>query len=235
MRKEEIKKFYQTYRLYIFPAIVAVSSLILIIFVIYPQVVSLITNQKNTSELQNRHKSLEVKAQVLENLNSEDLSKKLDLSLSSYPDNTDFGTVIGLIQSLTSESGFNATSITIGTNINKVANAQSYPIKLSITGPRSLFNILISNIEKSTRLIRISGIEITNSLDQQTVNATLSLDVLYAPIPSSFGNIDSPVPDLSEKDEALLASLAKSFNENVSISNLGNVTLPPRGKANPFE
>ena len=233
MRREEILKFYLSYRLYIFPAIVAFSSLILIIFVIYPQIMSLLTNQKNISDLINRSKDLEVKAQALESLNGEDLSRKVEYALSSYPDNLDFGNVIGLIQNLTTQSGFSAISISIGSSSTKLPNSQSYGIKLDVAGPKSLFSILLTNIERSIRLIRISSVEVTNSQNQQSVNASLSLDILYSPLPGSFGNIDSPLPQLTDKDEQLLATLAK--NTTPTISSSTNVVLPPRGKANPFE
>ena len=233
MRKEEIVKFYLAYRLYIFPVIVTLASLILIIFVIYPQIVALFTNQKNVSDLISRSKNLEVKAQELDSIDQQDLSKKVEYALSSYPDNPDFGNVIGLIQNITNKSGFVATSIVIGINGNKGSNAQNYNIRLDVTGPKSLLNILFTNIERSTRLIRISSIEVANSQDQQTVNASLGLDILYSPVPNSFGNIDSPLPKLTDADEQLLSILAKNTTPNLSTAT--NVILPQRGKSNPFE
>lgn len=233
MKKENIIKFYFSYRLYLFPAIVAVSSLILIVFVIYPQVIALITNQKNVSDLISRSKSLEVKAQELESIDEEDLSRKVDYVFSSYPESADFGSVIGLIQTIVSQSGFVATSISVGTSVNKLPNAQSYSIKLDITGPKSLLNILLSNIEKSARLIRVSSIEVTNSQNQQSVTVALNLDILYSPVPTSFGSVDSPLPQLTQKDEQILSILAKNAPSVIPSST--NVILPPRGKANPFE
>ena len=67
MKKEDLQKFYLTYRLYIFPVVVAFSCLVLIILVIYPETVKLIINQKTQEEVLNKHKFLEVKAQTLAN------------------------------------------------------------------------------------------------------------------------------------------------------------------------
>lgn len=233
MKKEAIAKFYLSYRLYIFPAIVAFSSLILIVFVIFPQIIVLISNQKDEGKLRNRSKVLEVKAQTLESYNAQDISNKLNYALSSYPDGKDFGNVVGLIQNISSQSGFSATSISIGTSVNKLPNTQSYSLKLDISGPKSLFYILLSNIEKSSRLMRVSNIEVTNFQDKQTVNASLSLDILFAPLPNNSGNTDSPLPEISQKDQELLAKLAS--NAVSSIPSATNTILPPRGKANPFE
>ncbi len=232
MKKEEVVKFYLRYRLYIFPAIVAISSLILIIFVIFPQIGKLITNQKTEGILVDKSKLLEVKAQTLDSYDGLDLSNKASYTLASYPQDRDFGNAIGLIQNLTTQSGFSIITMALGTSINKIANSQSYSIQLDLVGPKNLISTLLTNIESSTRLIRVGSIEITNTVNQQVVNIALNLDVLYAPIPNSFGSIDSTLPELSQKDQQLLTTLAKNVTP---ISTSTNAQLPSRGKANPFE
>lgn len=233
MKKEAIIKFYTTYRIFIFPAIVALSSLILIVSVIIPQFLALLTNQKNASDLLARSKSLEVKAQTLETFDSSDLERKLNYALSSLPEDKDFATVLGLIQNLAVQSGFSVTSISLGSSAAKLANAQSYSIRLDVVGAKSLLDILFSNLEGSTRLMKVSNIDLTNSPNQQAVNASITLDILYSPLPTNFGSIDSPLPEVSDKDEQLISKLAKSTAP--SLSSPTNISLPPRGRANPFE
>mgnify|MGYP001558324875 CR=1 FL=1 len=232
MKKETVIKFYLTYRLYLFPVAIAISSLILIFLIIIPQLGKLISNQKAEKALVNNLKFLEVKAQTLDSYDSNDLSNKVSYVLASFPQDKDFGNVIGLIQNLTIQSGFSLTTMTISTATNKTANAQSYSIELEVVGPKNLISILLSNIERSTRLMRVGSIEIRNTISQQTVNISLSLDVLFAPTPASFGSIDSTLPDLSQKDQELLTTLAKNFTP---VFTSENVSLPSRGKANPFE
>lgn len=233
MKKEAIIKFYTTYRIFIFPAIVALSSLILIVFVILPQFMALLTNQKNAADLRERSKSLEVKAQTLETYDLSDLQRKVGYALSSLPEDKDFATVLGLIQNLTAQSGFSVTSISLGSSTAKLTNAQSYSIKLDVVGAKSLLEALFSNLEGSTRLMKVSNIELSNSPNQQSVNASIALDILYSPLPTNFGSVDSPLPEVSEKDEQLIATLAK--NAAPALTSPANVSLPPRGRANPFE
>ena len=233
MKKELIIKFYIQYRLYIFPAIVALSSLILITFIILPQISKLITDQKKEGDLISKQHFLEVKAQTLENFNAQDLSNKVDYALFSYPSDKDFGTVIGLVQRVTQESGFTLTSISLGNQASKYANSQSYAIKLDTTGPKKLLPILFSNIETSPRLMRIGNIDISSTPDLQAVVVSMNIDVLYSPAPVSFGSIDSPLPEISQKDEDLIAKLAR-INPVASQPSSALLTLP-RGKANPFE
>ena len=114
MKKEEIIQIYQKYRLYIFPAIVALSSLTLIIFVIYPQTVKLFTNQKAGEEFFNKSEILASKVQALESYDKQDLSRKLNAALSSYPSDKDFVSAMGLLQNIATGAGFSTVSMSLG-------------------------------------------------------------------------------------------------------------------------
>ena len=240
MNKEFIIRFYQRYRLYIFPFIVAVSSLILIIFVLLPQISSILSGQKSEKDLLSKASVLDVKAEELEGYDSSDLSQKVSYALSAFPSEKDFGNVIGLIQGLTSSVGFNVTSIQLGSSGGKTSNAQSYSVAVSLSGPKNLISTLFSTIEASPRLMKVSLIDITTNVSGESVDISLNIDVLYSPVPNNFGSVDSPLPKLSSDDEELLAKLASNpaFAASVAtVSNTSpdNIQLPPRGKANPFE
>lgn len=231
MRKEQISKFYQTYKLYIFPLVVAFSSLILIIFVIYPQAVKLITDQKVEAETASKSQFLEVKAQELEEYDPADLNEKVDYVLSAYPTDKDFVSAMGILHSLITKSGFNVISMTLGSAV-AATNVQSYNLKVEIIGPQTLFPVLLTNIENSPRLMRVSNIQTTIGGSQGSA-VSLNIDVLYAAAPSGFGSVDSPLPQLSEKDEEIITKLARS---TTPVSSTQTPVIPgPRGKENPFE
>lgn len=230
MKKEELLKFYGSYKIFIFPAVVAFCSLILIILVIYPQIIKLLGNQKDLGELMNKSSFLASKVSALESLDGEDLSKKVSYALFSYPQDKDFGYVIGLLQNISSESGFNVISISLS---DSAKGGQSYSVKMELTGPASLLPILTSNIENSARLMRVVSLETSNK-DINTVSVSASVDVLYSSLPKSFGSEDSPLPTLSEGDQQLLTKLAKSAPVGTTTTQT-SVTNIPKGKDNPFE
>lgn len=232
MNKEIIIKLYQKYRLYIFPGVVALSSLFLIVFVIYPQTVKLISNQQATGDLMNKSKFLEAKVSALENYNEEDLSRKVKLSLSSFPAERDFGNVIELLQQLVRQSGFSIASITLGNTSNKLANSESFEIKLEINGTRALLPFLLDSLEKSPRLMRISNIEASSNQNSGVLEAALGIEVLYSSLPQNFGSIDSPLPEFSQKDEELVVALARSVG---SILPSATMSAGLRGRQDPFE
>lgn len=228
MKKDPFES-YQKYKLYIFPAVVALSSLVLIVFVIYPQIIKLISGHKDEGIIFNKSKFLETKAQTLESLNSADLSRKVNFVLNSYPTEKDFVSVMGLLQSITAQSGFSLVSMSLESGASD-AKIQSYTIKLDISGSRSLLPILLGNIENSPRLMRISSVETVSggSLDAATIS--LAVDVLFSSAPKEFGAVDAVLPELSQQDEEAVARLARGGSQS------GQSTLTgPRGKANPFE
>lgn len=232
MKKESLIKFYQSHRLYIFPAVVALSSLFLILFAIYPQTVKLIENQKKTEELIAKSEFLETKVTALESYDSEDLSRKVGLALAAFPSEKDFGSILGLMLQQTARSGFNINSFSLSNIGGKLGNSDSFDVKLEIKGSRDLFQAFINDIENSSRIVRINSIDISVTQASQTVDASLVLGVLYSQLPSSFGTVDAPLPQISQKDEEQLVALVKA-SEAVPVQEA--VQFSPRGKSNPFE
>ncbi len=238
MKKDEIIKLYQAQRLYIFPSLVALASLILIILVIYPQTIKLITNQKVKGEIFNKSQFLEAKAQSLESYDPTDLNRQVNFAVGSYPTDRDFVSALALLQSLTLQSGFSITSMSLENASSKGQNAQSqsYNIKIDILGPSPLLPTLFSKIENSPRLMRVSSVELTSGKDSQGAAVSLTVEVLYSSAAGGLGSNDSPLPQLSQKDEEVIAKLAKLGPPVRSQQTTAqSVQLGPRGKANPFE
>lgn len=231
MKKDTIIKFYSDFKLYIFPAIVSLSSLFLIVFAIYPQTVKLINNQKSADNLISKSKFLETKVTALESINEQDLSQKVAFALASLPSEKDFGNIFELLQQIVSGSGFSISSITLSSGGSKMSSADSYEVKLEIKGTKVMFPILLSNLENSSRLVRINNIDLASRQVAEGLDASLVLEVLYAPVPTNFGTADSPLPELSQTDEELLAKLSAGR----SVTQTGDQSLSPRGKSNPFE
>lgn len=231
MKKETIIQLYFRYRLYIFPAIVALSSLFLIIFAIYPQTAKLIENQRIAGDLTNKSQFLATKVAALESLNGEDLSQKVRIALDAFPADNDYGNILGLLQGLAVQSGFTVSSISLGNTSGKLGNANSFELKLEIKGPRNLFQSFLMNLEDSPRIMRVSSIDISSSQVSEILDAAVVVEILYSPAPQSFGTVDSPLPSLSQKDEELLVALSKS----TLVASPSAVQPSQRGKANPFE
>lgn len=234
MKKENLSKFYSVYRSQIFSAIVAISSLFLLVFVIYPQTVKLISNQQAMGDLNKKSQLLETKVTALENYNGEDVSRKLGIALATLPADKDFGNILGLLQHLTSQLGFSISSITFsGSGGSKVGNLGSVGVKMDIKGAKAMVQTLLNNLESSPRLIRVSNIDIAPSRqNSQATEVSLVVEALYSQLPQNVGGVDSPLPVFSQKDEELISKLESSSAE---VSSSSSAVPSTRGKSNPFE
>lgn len=229
MKKEQIVKFYQMYRLYIFPSIVAVSSIFLIIFAIYPQTVKVMTNQKSQGELDEKVKFLESKVSALESYAAEDLSQKVTAALNAYPPEKDYAAILGLLQQLAAGSGFTINSVSLGNTLSE-SGAEGFSVKIDLSGSKSFLNTLFANLENSPRILRISSIDASAGKTSGIISVSLNLDVPYSAIPQNAGTTDAPLPELSQKENEILEQLAK-----ISVQLPKSVSSSTRGKSNPFE
>ncbi|EKD85367.1 MAG: hypothetical protein ACD_38C00036G0004 [uncultured bacterium] len=230
--KKEISKFYQTYKLFIFPSAVALSSLFLIAFAIIPQTIKLMDNQKAAQEYMNKSNLLEAKAQTLEDYNGEDLSQKIQIVMGALPEDKDFGSILGILQQATAESGYIISSISFG-HAGKLGNAESYEVRLTVKGAKDLLKLLINNLENAPRLVRINSMDVGSVQSAGGADISLILEVLYSRLPSALGSIDSALPSLTQKDEEVLNTLERISQKAPTTSS--SFVQSPRGKTNPFE
>lgn len=242
MKKATILDFYTTYKLYIFPLVVILSSLFLIVFIIYPQTVKLINGEALKEDIRNKSKFLESKAVALEAFDSEDLSHKVGVALSIYPVDKDFGNLLGLLQELAIKSGFSITTISFASQTGKTGTANSYGVKFEVKGSKILISNLINSIEAAPRIIRVEKVDVASRAGSRTADVSLDLKVLFSELPKAFGSADSPVPELNNEDLTFLASLErkKSVEDlppipSTSSGILAPTAISPRGKVNPFE
>lgn len=234
MKKEDLIKFYSTHRAQIFPVIVALASLFLIIFVIYPQIIKLVDNQNALRDLNKRSQFLETKVIALEGYDGEDLSSKVGIILTTLPADKDFGNVLGLLQQLTIQSGFSADAISFSNAASKVANLSNFEVKLDIRGSKTSFQTLLDNLEGSPRLVRVNSIDASSKGNSQLFESTLGVEALYAQLPKDFGGVDSPLPELSQKDKELILRL-EELGQMTYAPSSSSAIESPRGKSNPFE
>lgn len=234
MKKENFAKFYQTYKLYIFPAVVALSSLFLILFVIYPQTVKLIGGQRTSKELMTKSKFIETKVLALESFDTEDLSRKVSYALNTLPSEKDFVNIVGLLQQLAGQTGFSISSISLGSSANKLSNIDSYDAKMEMKGTKILLAVFIDKLENFVRLMKIKRIDVSSGNSSQSGDISLVVEVFFSDLPKTLGTEDSPLPELTQKDQEFLATMGQVSEETAGLIS-PPAPLSPRGKANPFE
>lgn len=228
MTKEKLVFIYQRYKLIIFPVVIALSCLILIVFVMIPQLSKFFKNSQIETDFKAKSDFLDTKVEALESLDEKDLQKKVKDVVASFPQEKDFITLITLLQKITSENGFSMTSLSFGGG--GVSKEQGYGITVEVVGPKGIFARLLNNIETSPRLMRVDRIEISSGKAGDAISANLAIAALFAPLPGNLGSVDSPLPPISKGEEELMAKLAGG--QEITLT---TVDLSSTGKSNPFE
>ena len=197
------------------------------------QTCALPISQEVVGSLSNKAKFLETKAQTLQGYDEEDLSSVVNSILNAYPADKDYANVLFNLQAIAAKSGFVITTFALSESESSTKVAQSYSLGLNVSGPRVLFSSFLDEIENSSRIMRVDGLELSTTIDPSTIDASLSIVALYSPAPSSYGAVDSPVPELSSKDQEIIAKL--SANSFTQASSGQDEVVVPTGKSNPFE
>lgn len=234
MKKNELNKFYNQYKLYLFPIVTTIGSLILVIF-IFNQVSGWLGGAQNQAVLLSRFKILDAKAVELQSLDEVDLSQKLKLALSVFPEDKDFANIIGLLQEIAYQKGFTIASLQVGQG-REEQGSSGFNVRLELSGNKAALGDLLKGVENASRLMRVNSLDLSIS-SGDNINTMLTINVLYAPIPKTIGSVDAPLPVLSAKDQQVLATLASQVGlpQVTGPSQPPITTLPPRGKENPFQ
>lgn len=233
MKKEEIVKFYEKFKLIIFPSVIALLSLMLIGLVIYPQTTRLLENQKKSAELKQKAEFLENKTKELQNYNEEQLISEVKVALTSFPAEKDYMESLGILQNIISQAGFTTETVSLAGSAQNPADYKNFNLNIAVLGPTQNLQTLLKNLEGSYRLMRLTSLETSAAKDKQSA-ASLGIEVLYSEAPAGYGSVDSPLPKFSEKDQEILSRL--STIGTVKPPEASTSSLPgSKGKANPFE
>ena len=244
MNKEALQKLYSRNRIIIFPALVGLAGLSLIVLVIIPQIIGYLKSQDDAKKTQSRLEILEVKAAELSNLPEEELKQKLQFAVTALPTTKDYTSVIGLIQRLSVESGVTLESVNLDTSKSaSLTDVNSFAVNVEIASSKISLDEFLKRIEDGPVLMKIGRIEVNLAGSDDSVTASVLIDVFFSPTPKNLGSVETPLPKLSEEEQQLVLELeSKVALVPVSIlTPTGEITeqppanILPRGKANPFE
>lgn len=230
-----MKALIKKYKDLIYPVAVGVGSLILIVFVITPQLKGILEGRQTIQQTRDRINILEVKAVELEDLNEAELSTNLSLALYALPTDKDFNAIIGVFKELAASSGMSLVSL----HSNSLTDAeQGFVVKAEVVGPTPLLGQFLEIIEKSPRIMRMRLIDASTTGGANLASASVSVTVYFAAAPSSLGAAEAVLPELTDKDQQILAGLSKTIGTVTTTATSAPAAptiFKPEGKANPFE
>lgn len=224
-----VKVFYDQYKIFIYPLLVGLSSLFLILFLILPQIKGFLSGRENLQEAKENLKILTAKAEDLAAINEDTLRQKLGVALAALPPEKDFAQVLGVLQDVAQVSGVSLTSIQVG-QAQAASAGGSISVKAEVVGSKFVLAAFLRNVETASRVMKVGGVELAFSRTQDSADASILVDVFFAPTPQALGAVTESLPQITTEDEAIISSLSKA-----PVSTFSAVPSPTRGKSNPFE
>ncbi|MFH0937167.1 MAG: type 4a pilus biogenesis protein PilO [Candidatus Daviesbacteria bacterium] len=227
------KEFYIKYKFIIWPALVAVSEIILLVFVIIPQLMSYLNVRNQISEVRNRAHSLNVKASELQEFDAEGAEKDLQVVFTILPADQDVPQAMAFLQALIANNGLQLKNTAF---VGGGQSKNSYQLRVVIDGQINALRNFLLQLQEAPRIYQIESLSVQFQRSEGAIEAEMPLSVFYEPAPSKIGSLDQPIPKLGDEELKLLAKLYSiAPPADVLPVDESTASALPLGKSDPFQ
>jgi Tfp pilus assembly protein PilO len=247
---EELKTKYLAYKHIILPIMVGVSSLIIVLLVLIPQISSYLQINGTIADNTQKLGVLQAKAQDLSSIDEQAYQKNLQTVYQLLPTDKSIPEILIVLQTLLNRSGLSLENIKLTISNDetstKTKKKQELPVSISVRGAKSSLQRFLTDLQNSPRLMRVDSISATSSKGTtavEIIDADIMIEAYYEPPVTSIGAVDQPLPKLTQEEQKLLQSLGSRLiiNTNTPVGSTSAVPIgsssafPRTGRTNPFE
>jgi Tfp pilus assembly protein PilO len=216
-----LKLIFNKNRIYIFPIVVVLISIILFFQFIIPQFKGLMSIIKDSNEISSQLKIQKANATVLSNISEEVLASQLTTLNLALPASKDFIGILNSIYSSAQKTGVSLGSFSFDVgDLSKTETGKEFPVaKLSIpvkSGVKEINNF-VGLISETFPLSEINLIKMGNT------SSVVNLSFFYKPVDESGYKVNARVKPISQKALDLINQLdefgsAPAFSETPTPS-----------------
>lgn len=231
MDHTEIKKVVAKYKPVVMPVTVAISSLIITVLLIIPQLLSFFTTQDEIRQVYQRAEILEAKANELESSDALKAQASLQAVKSIMPQDPDIPTAVVILSDLASKSSLLLDGISYLPPGE--ANKTSFRLSVRVSGSLNNIRAFILSLKDASRIFQVETISM-RTLPSNRVEAEIPVAVYFGPV-TVHRTAESIVPTLTSEEQNLLSkieNLAKVQPSTASSTLDSSITT---GRPNPFE
>lgn len=224
-----------------------ISSVAIILFVIFLSIQLLMPNIQKINEILNQREELkqklsklQKKEKILSSLDQQYYKENFPKLSLSLPETKDFVLLFTTFDQLQTKTGVSIlrTDFQLGTlstnsatfKLGKTMDIYKIPLNLKIAGGiDQIIQFLDSLSDFSGRLITLDSIRLEIN-DDGNIIAMLDGNAYFYPLPSAIGSIDSPLPEMSQSQADIMGLVsrislvipqeAKAENIPVGVQNL---------------
>lgn len=229
-----LKEFYIKYKIFIIPTGVGLICLLIIGFIIVPQISELFSEREKVGTLTNRINLLNNKAKELENLDEAKIKQDLVTALTVLPTGRDVPEAMAVLQGIIAKSNLSLTSTSYSTGSRDAGKADSFSLSISVLGSIDSTSDFLINLKEGSRIFKVESITLKIQPEGSLVSVDLPLTVFYQAVPSTVLSLDAPVAKIDAKEEELIKNLTK-FVAQPSVATSSTEPSVPMGKTNLFD
>lgn len=230
-----LKDFYSKYKYIIWPIISGLSSIIILVFVIIPQILTYMNIKNQISDILNRSSFLDAKAAELYSLDEIAAQEDLKVVFTVLPADQDVLTALSALQNLVIHSGLRLENTSFSSSRQK-DNKSSFQLNLTVFGQTNSLRDFLIKIQDSSRVFQVESISAQFLKSKSAIEAEIPISVFYQGVPKVLGSVDQKVPKLSDQEKQLLGRLTNIISQTTATSGAAiNDASVPLGKSNPFE
>lgn len=228
------KEFYSKYKKIIWPAASVISSVIILILVIIPQLRSFLDTRQEIFKMQNRLSILETKAENLELLDEEFYKSYLQVVFTVLPANQNVPRVVAIIQALSQKAGIILKNTNYAAS-RSTTTTNSFVLNLTLLGQLSSIREFLILLQDSAGVFEVNSIDAKFQKGGAVIEAEISLSVFFELDKPQTVALDQPLPSLSEQEEELLVRLTNLVYKSSGVVTTVDTSTVPLGKTDPFE
>ena len=222
------------YQAYILLATTTILSVSLFIFLIIPQGLKLYEASKKTKDTEDKTEFLKHKLELLKQVDLQKYKSDYQTSLTSLPEDKDYSGAINQVITLIKANNLKLAGMSLATQGAPIDGAQSYTIKIDISGTTISIKNFVASLKTAPRLVRVNSIEISNGKNNDSTTGSINLLVFYQEAQTIIGQLDSPLILPNEKEFKNIESIKKSVSQTPITQTPGIIDIP-KGKSNPFQ
>lgn len=225
---EKLKETYLKYKMFTLSVAVATASLLVIILVVVPQILTFISVRSKILSVYDKTSRFQVKAAELDQVDEAIYLKDLQVALAALPQERDIPESLIVIQSLIIQNSLlledaRVLAIAPGSSTN------SFQMVITVFGPLSQIKSFLTNVANSPRVLKVETISAQSV--RGGLEGEIALSLYFDPSKPAIASADTPLPKLSQEEEALLGKLSKAAISQI----VSTIPAVPIGKVNPFE
>lgn len=224
---------YKKYNVFIIPFVAGLVSLLILIFVTIPQIYRLVEYNKEIDRLLINKEQYQAKIKDLNQIDTDQYKQFLSDILPVLPVEKEIPTAISSMLNQLSSAGLTMTSFSLESGNLVKSGAESFLLKLEVSGSISQIKHLIGLKDQSSRLYQIINYGINNSVTNVS-QSNLVVEIFYSPLDTSVKSSPDQKFSALTQEEINLVNRIKLNTQILSVPDTASSSAVKIGKDDPF-